>query len=661
MSHLWPQDDDFAVGSPAYDSAVLVGGYMRARFLSNDVLGGSGYGLSAGTWHSAHYLYSGWFSSGVPGAFSSQPAANTLPGGPTNLLGGWIFRAYAAADVEVDICWQTLADSTAIETVERRTHVGVGARLAGSTLSGGGTLASLHSGGNGYFGVLLYEPLSGLGGRFQIWRVVGGTCTLLAQTPNGPTPFNWTDLSVTFVRTMKLKVSGTGATVTLELWASNPSRLTQDLILSTIDSSPSRITAAGRTGFFATGEASLSGIKAAPCVNWFQVAPFGDDPILRDEWTRLNLTAARAISTSLFAGRVLASAWYGDLYAVASIGSILAEDAGGRVTVGAGRDLTLLSQRPAEDSIRQDRAGTFRFATGTLVPNPSVRALGIVLRGAVVTAGQALDSGYRLRARWDDQAGTASILLGRVVGQVETTIASFTGASIALGVDFVLRLVADNSAFPTPATGSVILKAYLDGTQIAFASVGAAGISINGLGTVTDTSTFRVLEGLGEGIHVTNPAASLRRLEIDAWLVGGTIIPVDVDVLDMPSVEIGEEIDGASGTLDLGSSIGAREALYVQDVVEQLDSDHVFRARLGSRIVRRMWDLDFRGATPEAIADFVAFFETHGLRVPYDWTPPGLDEPEIVALFWTDAPTTSLHSGSVGRYAFRVLELIPRA
>lgn len=646
MTHLWPSEDQFDVGSPAYDSAYLLG-YMRSRFVTSDPGGGSGYGLSSGTWHTAHYLYSGW---------GANLAANTLPGTLSNLIGGWTWRSYTDDDVEVAGRWQIVADSAAIATVERKTHFGVGARIKGSTLTSGGTVNAYHDNCDGYFGVFLYEPTLGLLGRYQLWRVVGGTVTLLAQSAQ----LIWAELSVTESRSMRLKVSGTGSSVQLELWASNPSRVLEELKLSYTDSSVSRITTAGRVGFFATAEANLSGIKAAINLNWFEAGPLGGSMVLHDEWERTNLLACRSLSTSLFPGRVLISSWYGDLFSVSALASILEVDSGGRLFVGANRDVSLLSQRPASDTIRQDRRCTFRFASGSLVPNPSVRAVGIILRAAVVTAGQAVDSGYLLEVDWDDHAGTASASLYRIVGQVETLIAQLTSLSgISLGVDFDLRLVVDNSAIPDPLTGPVILKGYVGSTQIALVSVGASGVAVNGVGTVTDSSTFRVSSGSGEGVHIQNPASSARRIEMDAWVVGGTVTPVEVDLLDLASIPVALETDGATGTLTLPYSIGVREDVVTQNVVHDLDSDHNWRGTVGGLAFRRVWDLDLKACSTDDLATFEAFFDSHkGCEIPFTWTPPGKDEPPITARFWLDKPPSTHKAPEVRATSYKILECV---
>lgn len=646
MTHLWPSEDQFDVGSPAYDSAYLLG-YMRSRFVTSDPGGGSGYGLSSGTWHTTNYLYTGW---------GAGLAANTNPASVTNLLGGWTWRSYTDDDVEVAARWQTVADSALIATVERKTHFGVGARIKGSTLTSGGTINAYHDNCDGYFGVFLYEPTLGLLGRYQLWRVVGGTVTLLAQSAQ----LVWAELSITESRSMRLKVSGTGATVTLELWVSTPSRLLEELKLSYSDTSGSRITTAGRVGFFSTCEASLSGIKAAICLNWFEAGPVGGTMVLHDEWQRTNLLACRPLSTALFPGRVLISSWYGDLFSVSALASILEVDSGGRLFVGANRDVSLLSQRPASDSIRQDRRCTFKFASGSLVPNPSVRAVGIVLRAAVVTAGQAVDSGYLLEVDWDDHAATASASLYRIVGQVETLISEKSSlGGISLGVDFDLRLVVDNSAIPDPLTGPVILKGYIGSSQIGFTGVGASGVSVNGVGTVTDSSTFRVSSGDGEGVHIQNPASSARRVEMDAWVVGGTVTPVEVDLLDLASIPIALETDGATGTLTLPYSIGVQEDVVTQNVVHEFDSDHKWRGTVGGLAFRRVWSLDLKGCTPDELAAFEAFFDDHkSCEVPFTWTPPGADEPAITARFWLDKPPSTQKAPEVRAVSYKILECV---
>jgi hypothetical protein len=667
MSHVWPADDAFDAGSPAYDTGFLLG-YMRARPVIIDpafLSGGTGYGLSSTLWTTGHYLYSGWGSAAASGTSQAAsanptPAANTVPGATSTLPGAWYWRPYStAADVSVSLSWQTQADSTLIQSIPRRVHIGVGARLSGSTQVSGGTIAAYHDGGDGYWGVLLYDTT--LGGKFQLWRVLGGTILMLAQSPVGVTALTWDDVSTWLQRSMELRVTTGVSSVTVELWTGVSTRSPSTQVLTYVDSSASRITAAGRTGFFMSGEILTSGFRSAPCANWFQAGPLGGTPVVRDEWSRLNLLACRSFSTALYLGRALVSAWYGDLFAVGALSSILHADTSlGRIYVGPAIDTTLLSQRAATDSIRQDRRATFKFASGTLTPNPSVREAGILLRGAVVTAGQAVDSGYLLVSSWDDYAAAALVRLYRVVGQVETLIAELDPlVGITLNTDFDLRLVVDNTSIPNPQNGAVVLKAYLASTQIALVSVAAPGITVNGVGTVTDSSSFRVLNGAGEGLHFANPASSARRVEAEAWIVGGLITPVDLDILDLASIAIPLESEGVTGTLALPYSVGVREAVVTQNLVHELDSDHRWRGACGSGAIRRVWDLDMKAATPDELDTFELFFDEHeGLGVPFHWTPPGVDEVAIVARFWTDAPQSAHKAPNVRGYATKILECL---
>lgn len=623
MTHAWPQTDTFDAGTPNYDSGFL-NAYIRTRNVTTDpafASSGSGYGLST-FFSNAHQLYDGWTG-----------AANTLPGS-SNLIGGWLWRvALASGAVEASIGITLFSPSAAsiVNANPRRHHCGVGVRIQGGTLTSGGTTSAYIDAPSGYYAVCLYDV--GLDGCFEIWRVDSGTIARLAQTPVPPSVRTWASLSPLTPRELKLicRTNGSG-NVELELWtnATRGGAVTQ--VLTAVDSSVSKLTSAGRAGFFASLERTVSGVTAAPVLQFFSAGPEGGPADFRDEWERHDRTAALATSGALLAGRVLTSSFYGDLWGASGTGSILqANVAANRVSVSTSSsalDRFFLSQRSASDPFAQDREATIRFAGGTTIPNPCLRKIGVCVRTLMRSPTSNPELAYLAYAMRDDQAGTGSVRLVRISGSGTMELGILTGVTLALNTEYRLRLIVENDAVPSPFTGNVKLRVYLDSAQLALVSQGIPGVSINGVGTVTDASSDRIQEGDGEGLYFAGPSGSNRNMACALWDVGGVLAPVFVRDEDHETISLDGEADGATGTFPYPLSYPIEKTLTLERPIEHdFEADYKFKGALSDSI-RTQWRGSVKVASEtdrDAVKEFID--EHKGAEKPFDWTPRGYSAP----------------------------------
>lgn len=618
MTHAWPQTDTFDAGTPNYDSGFL-NAYIRTRNVTTDpafLSGGSGYGLST-FFSNAHQLYDGW-----------SGAANTLPGS-SNLIGGWLWRvalATGAVEASIGITLFSPSAPSIVNANPRRHHFGVGVRIQGGTLTSGGTTSAYIDAPSGYYATCLYD--TGLDGCFEIWRVDSGSIVRLAQTPVPPSVRTWASLSPLTPRTLKLicRTNGSG-NVELELWtnATRGGAVTQ--VLTAIDSSVSKLTSAGRAGFFASLERTVSGITAAPVLQFFTAGPEGGPADFRDEFERHDRLAALATSGALLSGRVLTSSFYGDLWGASGTGSVLiANVAANRVAVSTNAsavDRYFLSQRSASDLYAQDREATIRFAGGTTIPNPCLRRIGIVVRAQLKGHTAGLVNGYVAVAQYDDQAATGSVRLWRAHDEALEELGVITGVTFALNTEYRLRLIVENDATPSPLTGNVKVKVYLDSSQLALVSQNVKGVSINGVGTVTDASAQRIQFGDGEGIYFAGPSGSNRNVAVSLWDVGGVLAPVFVPDEDHETIDIPSEADGATGTFTWTLCYPIEETLTFERPVEiEFEADYKFKGSL-SDSMRTTWRAPVKlasDADSEALLDFAD--DHRGQEIPFAWTPP---------------------------------------
>lgn len=630
MTQVLPTLEPFTQGTPKFDITRLFD-YVRAAPSSTDGiygLGGTGFAITA--WSYLASLYSGWSAQGFIGLGGNPaPAVNTVASsGGTRLPTLWIPRSVApAADVDLEVSWQEQSqDSAQLHSAAgaRRTLVGVAARLANATVVSSGTADTHHVGGDGYFfGWCFDSSLAVGGGKYVLWRVNSGVVTRLADTPTGATTsVGWVASAPWAPRQVRMVVTGSGATVTIACYVyfgvTRP--IVDTPLLTFADTSGSRLTAAGRVGFFSSGEDRVGSVWAAPCVNYFQAAPSPGDVVLRDEWGRYNLSASALYpggSNAAFSGRDLGSGWFGDALSASGAGTLVVDDGNDRVRIAAGSAGTHTRQRPADDPVSQSREVVVRFASsgsalGTRAAGPAVRV------SHPASVGLTAQASYDLVLEYNDLNSTARFAIYRTVFSTRVLVAELADA-FTTDADRLLAL-----SVQANLAGSAVLRAYESGVQLALVAPASPlpGISLDTFGTVIDATSARVQSGAAEGFYAAVPAGVGRALYVDSFDDAGLVTTVLTED-DLEGIVMPTESAGATGTLALPEGWPVQEISAVGVVRHELDLGNRY-ASLADATLARAWTVSIPAWTDAEKATFEAFVAAHrGPQVPFSWTPPG--------------------------------------
>lgn len=644
MSTILPASDGFtSAGYGSWETTYHSGLYLRARGASTDPAygsGGTGYSLGSSAWRTVlSTITDRWWTQ--PQLFTddaSYPPSNPQPATlcDTNSSGNvnpaaFLFREFADDDVETELTWKLLANATTIVNAgsARSIFVGVCARVrAGSVISGGTSDPCLDQ-LTGYFAGSLYSAVGGH--RYVVWRVDAGTITRLwtdyaSDAASVASPVSWQILQPWYTHGLRLVVTGTGATVTLSLYATV--RGGWSLVGTTTDTSGSRITTAGRCGFFSSHEyAGGGGLLSAPAINYWCAGPAGGATVVRDEWQRLNVAATstvQATSTPLSAlptGRNLASAFYGDLHGSSSYVRRIGEDGSNSRLVfdasSSARTGYYTSQRVSTSPVAQDRKVDVIFPSGggsTAIE----RWVGVCVRLVHATAGSNPTAGYRADLRYDDAAGAHLIYLSRIESTGLLTPLATATATLSLDTVYELRLVATNEG-PDQFNSNPLLSVYLDGVQVALTATSAPGITVSGGGTVRDAASAHVVTGYGEGLYVRLTLGAVRKIIVDDWTqgAGGSGSATVED--DQPSISLASESAGASDTFDVPDDWPVEETVLHPFYDHPFDSGHRYTGAAGD--VRSVWKIRAGALDNDEVATLRAFVDDHA-GVPFYWLPP---------------------------------------
>jgi len=644
-----PIDDSFDGGSPVYDTSTLSGSYVRFLGWTSDpayASGGSGYVTTPWT-----KLGKG-FSGHSPGYMSTSGTEYIRPLVMTteNLVGvdqgtafptGFALRDYSVADCRVSMAFKTKTNfpSTSGGTF----YIGVAARLSGGTLTDAGTSTAHLLGGDGYYFAVMARTASGV--KYQILRVNAGTVTRLGETPtgdpasagNGTAYATWLESNST--KTLRLNVFTNGSQVELRGYV-KVGNGADTLVLSVNDTSGSRITTAGRCGFFSSNEHVVTG-NIARClpISYFRVRTYAGAIIANDDFRRVCDAAAASVTRTFTGltfptfgttfganGRDLTSGWFGDLRSVSTFQARLSRSSDRLLLDSSSTDKTgyYFSQRFADDPRGQDRQIEFEFATGGPGVAGLTRGAGVVLRGTVTSAGSTPLSGYLLEAQLVEDTLTSQVFLYRIRNSVATVIArKVTGLTFTRGTTYDLRLRVDTLANPDPINGTARLRAYIDGVlvQLVAASTPAPGVTIFSDGVVYDGSSDRITTGWAEGFYVRSLATATAHIYIDSWAVGvGGDDPTTEET--HATIPIDDEDDTASGTFSIPYdwSSSQEDRLGVIDHPLELDYRYIGKAQSATKRTLRF---GCKAATDSELATLTTFWEDHkGREIPFTFTWP---------------------------------------
>lgn len=679
-----PASDSF----DASPDALLNGVYQRFLGSTADAAyasGGTGSGLSV--WTKLGRGYSGHFTPGtadgpVPGT-GKGPFVNTIGtslGTNTGSLQptGWALRDYFASEVELGLSFSLRHSSGPTFSTPSIFRIGLAARLAGGAQTDAGTATAHLLGGNGYYFFLWSPGGVGRGVKYYLVRVNSGTVTRLADSPVGAPLSAGAELDYATwyesnsIKGLRFTVHTNGSQVELRGYARGLAG--ESLVLSYNDTSGSRITAAGRSGFFSSNEVS-DAVSSAVAVRiyWFRISTYAGALVAHDDWRRLRLQACAAVEPSFSGGPYagfstsgfdLTSGWYGDLRSAAGysgrIGTLF--DRLQFDSEFADKTGFYLSQRPASDAISQDRTLDFEFQAAAPGVTGLIRGAGIVLRASYLVPGDSPLACYYVVVEYVQDISTARVYLRRISYDGEQTLAQKTsGVGVVRGTNYTLRLSVSTDAIPDPIAGPTRLRAYINGTQIQLLAPASplAGIVVLADGTVIDQSSARVQNGLGEGFYVRSMLGARCEVYIDAWALGVGGGTVEVPEESMPSVSIPGEADDAFGDFpvpyDLQIGAAVEESSTRLAIAHDLDLDDRYRAARQSR-ARAQWPIGAAAATQDERDALLAFWDSHrGATYPFNFTDP--KGRTVVARFLGDALSIERLAPGVYRWSARLEEV----
>lgn len=586
-------------------------------------------------------------------------------GTPTTNRSGYLLRApFSNADQKVELAWRARVLAGNGHNPDRFTDVCfVGSRITGGTYSSANhTYTDVATGY--FFGFL---SASGLEATWYLLRINGGTITVLdSEAFNGATAAGL-DAAVTLTLNPKrtnrlsLDVTASGGDVRLVGKLTRPDdsgSSTVTTIFDYTDTSGSKLTAAGRVGFILNGQLTAAGSPGGGIANLVNEFVLTDAGVVvhRDTFERIWRTAGKAttatVSSVVYAGNSLLSAWVGDYSTVVAYDKKLTrctiagltdrlvvapatEPVGSSTLPGAGA--FLLSQRPATDARSQHRTLRVRFSSlkvdgtaGTTNATPH-RAAGICIRiagtGATGTSAPSSSwmpgAGYALIAFREDAAPTTKLQLVRYTDGVATTIADVDPYTFNTNTDYDLTLEAHNALDSAGnPTGAVLLSVYVGGVQVVMVQADSS-VTVDAAGTVIDGSSARAIQGRGEGIYAYVPGGD-RVVVLDAWAEGTLVDALDADRIevDQASVTVTAETDGFTGsTLSIPTGAIVQPQRPRRLTSTPMESGHRHVAAL-DRFARRVWRVT--AALDETDRDtLLAFFEAQdGPRLGFWWTPP---------------------------------------
>jgi hypothetical protein len=622
MTQLWPRTDDF-------DNALT----------THDRL--------------AHWINCRPVTAGFVAAYWTRgdndttaiPVATTT----TNNATAYLYRQSNYDDVSVRHSTSLRIDGIPPEP-SYITTVGCLARVTGGTLASGGTLIQYVQDIYGY--AFTMEGSSGAAlVSWKLLRYDGGTVTTLAQFLNFSLTASQFDAALPF--DLRLQARNVGGNVELKAYIGNfysptpggSTLVPQEIqLFSYTDSSAGKLTGPGRCGVITTKLGQLLGINNGQRTHSVTLqaltAGVPTTVLMRDEFSRtLALASWKVTYTPLAEARYcIDSSFMGDLrgcqpggYPSARLLSGPTSGAARLLQLVSSRYTALSSQRPVDNNQYQHPEATFEFvavgasdnafpavfaygaATGTPTANSLYSSIGPTVRGYSAW----LDYDAQLVRIRRHEIGVAPVELA------EYSMTITTATQYRVGLQCIPLDVAG---------GPVSVSLYIGGAAVipSLASGAPAGISVNGAGSVIDSSSARITSGEIEGMIWREPTTGSFNTIVDVhrW-TEGTLSPPTAST-DMTSIVFADE-GTPSATFQLSSNrpVPLRSPVSYDHGHEVLttafDSGHIHARTL--RPPRKVWDKLQTVPVDRSDRDELrTFWRARGGGVePFFWTSPDDD------------------------------------
>ena len=685
MTHFWNPADSFSAGATSPPSPPTAPQhYIKLVPWNVDPAhgsGGTGFSYGAAYFAASGMFYDGW--SGNPQSKGRRAAVSTsLTGQTTPAPIAMMPRAIEISDADVSCGIQLEAsDITYINANGATFCAGVGARLSGGTVTGSTVETSRLGGGNGYWFALFMDTVAG-GAKYELLRVNGSTVTRLAETPSGATTFDaFGSLAASSPRTLRLTVLAESGNVRLRAYTMSAALLDlaggETLVFDVLDNSGSKLTGAGRCGLLLGSEyqRTTSPVRrVAPVCSFFQIRS-GSDVLHRDEWVRAHaaygLLRYPGFSSheAEYLGNSLMSGWSGDAQ-YSNTPTMTHDAAGGRISLSSGgalRDHWWFSQRPADDPRRQNRTVVARFDTSGGSANAAERHVGVFLRGSpqVAVADARPISCYYATISISDTTGVVTVQLRRRTQALgDQLLAQNTALTVTVDANITFGLGVQTLA-PDLINGYAQLNVTVNGSAVVLVAPPSPlpGVLIDAAGAVVDATSQRVFQGSCEGIRALIQNANPRTLYIDTWALGAGAGAIDLPESDQAGIAVRPEYTTTVGTLTLPTDTACAVSATETTIRHELDSDHVHTS-LAHAFERRTWDVTVNAWTAEERDDFLDLLdaieavEITGQVGAFNWTPPGLHEPETVVHFLEEfSDIDTVVPGSAFSTRFKLEEL----
>ena len=622
MTQLWPRTDDFDNALTTHDRLAR---WINCRPVT------------------AGFVAAYWTRGDTD--TTAIPVATTTTNNPT----AYLYRQSNYDDVSVRHSTSLRIDGIPPEP-SYITTVGCLARVTGGTLASGGTLIQYVQDIYGY--AFTMEGSSGAAlVSWKLLRYDGGTVTTLAQFLNFSLTASQFDAALPF--DLRLQARNVGGNVELKAYIGNfysptpggSTLVPQEIqLFSYTDSSAGKLTGPGRCGVITTKLGQLLGINNGQRTHSVTLqsltAGVPTTVLMRDEFSRtLALASWKVTYTPLAEARYcIDSSFMGDLrgcqpggYPSARLLSGPTSGAARLLQLVSSRYTALSSQRPVDNNQYQHPEATFEFvavgasdnafpavfaygaATGTPTANSLYSSLGPTVRGYSAW----LDYDAQLVRIRRHEIGVAPVELA------EYSMTITTATQYRVGLQCIPLDVAG---------GPVSVSLYIGGAAVipSLASGAPAGISVNGAGSVIDSSSARITSGEIEGMIWREPTTGSLNTIVDVhrW-TEGTLSPPTAST-DMTSIVFADE-GTPSATFQLSSNrpVPLRSPVSYDHGHEVLttafDSGHIHARTL--RPPRKVWDKLQTVPIDRSDRDELrTFWRARGGGVePFFWTSPDDD------------------------------------
>lgn len=624
---IFPKDDSFQEFSTNYGQKLA--SYMRHRpwVTAGDTASTFSIGNCIADLHN-----------GYSTAFNIASFQSQFDSGANDPMGAVLWRQAYITEARVGLIFRFISVLGAPTTDDFR-WVGVCARVTGGSYTDTTGQQSIRD-TSGYWFLLCH---SSVGSEFVLLRVNGGVTTRL-QHKNATSEI--ADI-LSGGHVLQMEVTEEAGNVRINTLYDGAEALS-----SVLDSSGSKLTAAGRCGFGmcrdrqpntpTRGNATLASRFTIFDMN-------AGATLLADDFTRVNTQANPTVQdeNGLF-GKVLMSMWALDVHGYAGFagGSGQYRDAGfDRIDSRGG--VFNFSQIAATDPITQARSVVFRrtanvaYLTGT----------GIVLRGTMSNTAD-ISNGYLFTIHFT--GAIYSAIIRRFNAGVSTLIATAdvtTDYGIVNGTDFrLLASVENNGTIPQ-------LLITVNDIAVAGWTLWTAGVTQLGA-LVFDGSANAIQTGPAQAINVIpyNSTAD-GFLFYKLWTDEVPPDVTDETEENEPSFVIGAETDGKTGvhSMPIGSEFEVEDR--AREVDQRFETQHVARVNFDDR-TRRLWRIQVGGASQAERQDLWDFWDEHGKSIPFDFVDPESPTGALIpAHFFDDSLVTARTSPATSSFGYVVEEL----